>query len=180
MEPNGPPLWRVVTRILCLVTGAGTLACCALYLLLAWATGPDWTPVNGMVVSSGIDASEHTQYQSGRRGGSYRYTLYSVSIDYRYQVGGRDYDGHGIGDGIDRNYTSRSEAVAVLTYYTRGALVVYYDRANPARSALDTGIVSRIVLFVGAIGLALFLVGFVLRRMDAVDEEEAAETAYEP
>ena len=86
-----------------------------------------------------------------------------LDID-RYQAGGRDHDGSGIGDGENWNYETHAGAAAAVARYTQGRLIVYYDPANPGRSALDTNIFGIVPWILGGIGLACLGLGLWLRR----------------
>jgi len=173
-QPVADGGFRVVARLLCWGVGGLLAGGTLLYLFTAWATGPAWRTTTGSLIHAGVEADRRNGSCLSRRarlrGDLCPYTLYSPEISYRYQVAGREYLGDGIGDGINRNYYRRDEALAALGRYTRGPLTVYYDRSNPARSALDTGIVSRFFYIVGGIGLLLIATGFVLRETESGDE----------
>lgn len=178
-EPVSRPAWRTAVRLACWALGGLMLGIALLELFLAWATGPAWRSTTGSVISAHVGADQKNGRCLGRRAGrNCPYVMYSPEISYRYQVGGREYRGDGIGDGVGRNYYRRDEALAALGRYTRGPLTVYYDSANPARSALDTGIVSRWLLILGGIGLLLVAAGFMLRETeDGGEDAPPAELA---
>lgn len=168
--------WRTVARLLCTWFGILLLGSTLLYLFTAWATGPAWRTTTGSVITAHIEADRRNGSCLSRRarlrGQNCPYILYSPEISYRYQVDGREYRGDGIGDGGDRNYYSRDGALAALGRYTRGRLTVYYDRDNPARSALDTALFTRVFLIVGGTGLLLIVIGLVIHDVEQADEGE--------
>jgi hypothetical protein len=165
-EPDDQPEpRRGGAAILCFVLGLLVLALCALYLINAWRSAPSWASAPGVVTRNTV------QVYNGTHGRLHaRYTSYIPAIEYHYEVDGRDYRGQGIGDGVDHTYNNPEEALAEMAPYTHGPLTVYYDRADPSHSALDTGLVWRFILIPLGIGLAFMGFGFALRWADRLED----------
>jgi hypothetical protein len=166
---------RIFARFVSLGFGYLLLAGCALYLVLAWLDEPSWSSVQGTVTEKGV-LPFSTSFV-GKYGSNYENTRYQPRINYRYRVGGRDYEGIRIGEGWTPNYAARSDAVIALARYSRSPLTVYYDPTNPGRSVLITGIVPGFIMVLGSIGLLLVALSYIIRWVNAGDEAAEEEPA---
>jgi len=155
--------WGGIGPLFCIFPGALLTAVALLWMSVHWVSAPGWATVEGRVVSAGVSSSNYTVRRSSGSG-TRSETRYSADIAYAYNVGGRDYTGRGIGDGEDWNYFSYESAADAVARYNRPVLTVYYDPADPGRSALDTNIFGIVPWILGGTGLPLLGFGLWLRR----------------
>ncbi len=151
----------------CLAFGGLLVAIALLWVSIHWLNAPAWASVEGQVVQARVAANTRTvSTGSSRTGGSgpRQTTYYRPDIVYRYRVGGRHYTGFGIGDGENWNYGTFAGAASALARYNGPGVTVYYDPADPERSALDTNIFGIVPPVIGGIGLLLLGLGMWLRR----------------
>ena len=156
-----------VGPLLCLALGAPLAAIALLWVAVHWLSAPGWATVEGQLVQAQVATDTRTVSASATRnrgGGTRQQTYYRADIVYHYRVAGRDYTGFGIGDGQDWTYWSYESAAAAVARFGRGPLIVYYDPADPERSALDTNIFGLVPLIMGGVGLVLLGFGLWLRR----------------
>lgn len=146
--------WGGVGPLMCIFPGGLLAGIALLWASVHWASSPGWASTEGQVVNSSINRSTRTINRPGGRPDRTAVS-YSANIAYRYQVNGRDYTGHGIGDGVDWNYGSHESAAAALAPYLQGRVTVYYDPSDPSRAALDTNIFGIVPLVLGIPGLLL-------------------------
>jgi hypothetical protein len=105
------------------------------------AAAGGWPIVPGVVVKSGV--------AKGKRGsslghGNNRTTVYRATLLYRYEVGGRQFEGHRAHFGARRPAAAKSEVQTVADAYSVGQVVqVHYDPKNPAELVLDAGLDAR-------------------------------------
>ena len=159
--------WGGIGPLLCFGLGAPLAALALLWVAVHWLSAPSWATVEGQLVQARVTSDTRTVSSgSSRNGGSgtRQQTSYRADIVYHYQVAGRDYTGYGVGDGEDWNYWSYDGAAAAVARYSRAPLIVYFDPADPERSALDTNIFGIVPPVMGGIGLVLLGLGFWLRR----------------
>ena len=168
MDWPGPGLNPAsLVRNACLAFGGLLVAIALLWVAVHWLNAPAWASVEGQLVEARVTSDTRTvNTGSSRTGGSgtRQQRYYRADIGYRYRVGGRDYSGSGIGDGEDWNYWSYDSAAAAVARYSGSGVTVYYDPADPERSALDTNIFGIVPPVIGGIGLLLLGLGMWLRR----------------
>lgn len=102
------------------------------WAFLRWRTAlasRRWPVVPGEVVQYEVDVR---QLDTG--------SLYTPGLVYRYEVGGRRYEGTRIDFFSQRSFQSQSAADAVLAPYRRGALTVHFNPERPAESVLVPGV----------------------------------------
>lgn len=119
-----------------------------------------WPSTQGLVVGSWIDID--------RGSGRNRRTRYIPKVNYSYSVGGRTFYNDYIWLTSTQSYSSRGTAETFLRAYQRGGSVpVFYNPADPQRSALliESGAVPLYALL--AVGLVLIGIGIWLLRRRA-------------
>lgn len=123
--------------------------------LVAEASG--WPSVEGRVDRAWVD----TQRGSGRR----NRVRYYPRVEYRYPVGGTTYANHYIWLTSSQSYSTYESAMDVVRAYPPGSAVqVFYNPADPRRSALRVQGQQSVFIFVIALGLVLLGVGWWLHR----------------
>jgi hypothetical protein len=87
------------------------------------------------------------------RGGSKTFT---ATVRYRYNVGGRDYEGDRLSYGFaDSAFHTRDGAEELTVACATGRLVdVYYDPRDPNASVLEPGVTFRTWVAEGLLGVA--------------------------
>lgn len=167
MEPaqKVPVPWLQIVRLTCWNLGGLIFGGVLIWGVYSWASAPRWQTVIGQVVFTEIT----TRDSRNSRGVSS--TTYSPRLNYRYQVGGRDYLSNRFRDGsISRNYMTERGARQAIDRYTSGPLTVYYDPVDPQRSALDVSPLNDLLIYTGGFGLLLIVAGFVLMHRFARDD----------
>ena len=152
----------------CLAFGGLLVAIALLWVAAHWLNAPAWATVEGQVVQARVASDTRTvsrggSSRTGGGGGTRQETFYRADIVYRYRVGGRDYTGFGIGDGEDWNYGTHDGAASAVARYDQPGVTVWYDPADPERSALDTNIFGIVPPIIGGIGVLLLGLGLRLR-----------------
>jgi uncharacterized protein DUF3592 len=105
------------------------------------AAASAWPIAPGVVVKSDV--------AKGKRGsslghGNTRWTVYHAELSYRYEVGGRQFEGHRAQFGARGTARVKAESQTAADAYSTGqAVQVHYDPKNPAESVLDAGLDSR-------------------------------------
>lgn len=155
--------WGGVGPLLCAGLGGLLTGVALLWLAIHWFSAPGWATAEGRIVQAGVTSGSYTVSRANGRG-TRQETRYRADISYRYTVGGRDYTGQGIGDGVDWNYWSYESAAAAVAPYNQAVVTVYYDPSDPGRSALDTSVFGIVPLILGGAGLPLLGLGLWLRR----------------
>lgn len=166
MEPaqKVPVDWLHFVRIACWNIGGLLFGGVLIWGIVNWASAPRWQSVTGQMVFTEI--TTHTSRNS--RGSN---TTHTPRLNYRYNVGGRDYMSNRVRDGsISRNYMTQRGAQQIIDRYTNGPLIVYYDPADPQRAALDTSPLNDLLIYTGAFGLLLIIAGFVTTHRFARDD----------
>jgi hypothetical protein len=124
------------------------------------AEAKSWPSTQALIVGSWVDV----QRGAGRNQG----TRYTPKLNYSYAVGGRRYTNHYIWLTATKSFSSRNRADTFLRNYPRGATVpVFYNPADPQRSALliQSGAAPLYALL--ALGLALVGLGIWLFRRES-------------
>lgn len=123
--------------------------------LVAEASG--WPSGTGTVDRAWID----TQQGGGRR----NRTRYYPRVEYRYPVGGTIYRNHYIWLTSSHSYSTYDGAMAVVRAYPPGSRVqVFYNPADPRRSALRVQGEEGVFMFIMVLGLVLLGVGWWIQR----------------
>ncbi|HEV2866992.1 MAG TPA: DUF3592 domain-containing protein [Allosphingosinicella sp.] len=124
------------------------------------AEARSWPSTPALIVGSWVDVQ--------RGGGRNHSTRYTPKLNYTYSVGGRSYTNHYIWLTTTKSFSSRNRAATFLRDYPRGATVpVFYNPADPQRSALliQSGAAPMYALL--AVGLVLVGVGIWLFRRES-------------
>jgi hypothetical protein len=133
------------------ICGVGALVWYLVTAQLAWSA-QSWAVADGRVVESTIAAVAG----KGRN--------YAPVVTYSFEAGGQTYTGRGIYVDGPRNYSSTDRAARDLRDYPTGAPVrVYYDPADPRRTALRLEADYTPIMISAGFGLFMFLVGFAIR-----------------
>lgn len=145
--------------------GIGTLLLGVLPTLYDWSRMQFWEPVSASVVSASLNTHR----------GSKSASTYSVSVHYRYQVGGTTYDGHraAINTSAD-NVGSFQQDLGrrlVAAQHSAVPVPVWFNPSAPAQSVADRslrlGLLGFRMIFVvvfGGFGLGMLVWALHLRR----------------
>lgn len=133
LQPWFPPGAVIQGVLFCALGGLMTLAF-LLFSLRDAAAAARWPTVSGTVVAS--EVRSHRELVGGR-GGSSTVEVFSPSVEYRYQVGGREYHGGQVAFGAAVS-AGKALAEKTVTRYPQGAAVtVHYDPGNPSTAVLE-------------------------------------------
>lgn len=151
------------TGIAMLVMGLICAALAAWFIISDYrqiAAARSWTSTQAVVVGSWVDVD--------RGSGRNRRTRYIPKVNYSYTVAGRTFYNDYIWLTSTQSYTGRANAETFLRAYPRGGTVpVFYDPADPQRSALliESGAAPLYALL--AVGVVLIGIGIWLLRRKA-------------
>lgn len=124
------------------------------YATMRAAAAGDWPAVEGRVVATRIDATQHTDDEGDR------YTTYHPVVAYAYQVENRTFRSERLYLNEIETFDYRDDALAFLAEYPTGTPIeVFYNPANPSDSAVVIEGPSWTILVVTVLGLAFFAAG---------------------
>ncbi len=123
------------------------------------ADASDWPSVEGSIAFSRLDEQESV----GNKGARHR--TYLPRVVYFYTVDGRIHRGDRLWLAAPETWGNRDSAEAFLESYRAGGKVnVYYDPADPQRSALIVGGSSWWLYILAGLGVLLAAFGLFIRR----------------
>lgn len=119
-----------------------------------------WPAATGRVIESVVKKERGVEDEDGVAN-----YIYTVNVDYEYEVGGVIYHNKKISFGSRPSYNKQAQAQEHLLNYPLGASVnVYYDPANPQEAVLERvarssklGMIMGIIMLVVGLGTLAFM-----------------------